>query len=52
MTCPYDSVNGAWAGTGSVRLEQGTVLDIAVVQTNSRGTVQEEPEETEEVPEE
>lgn len=47
MTCPYDSVNGAWVGTGSVRLEQGTVLDIAVVQINSRGTVQEEPDETE-----
>ena len=55
MVCPFDSVgsaNNAWVGTGSVRLEQGTVLDIAVVQTNSRGTVQEEPEETEEVPEE
>lgn len=45
MTCTYDSVNGAWIGTGSVRLEQGTVLDIAVVQLNSRGTVQEEPDE-------
>lgn len=54
MTCTFDSVNNAWVGTGSVRLEQGTVLDIAVVQINSRGTVQEEPEpdETEEEPEE
>lgn len=52
MTCPFDSANNAWVGTGSVRLEQGTVLDIAVVQINSRGTVQEEPEpdETEETP--
>lgn len=31
MVCPYDSVNGAWVGTGSVRLEQGTILDIAVI---------------------
>lgn len=52
MVCPFDSANNAWVGTGSVRLEQGTVLDIAVVQINSRGTVQEEPEpdETEENP--
>ena len=31
ITCPYDPANGAWVGTGSVRLEQGTILDIAVI---------------------
>lgn len=57
MICTFNSVgstNNAWVGTGSVRLQQGTVLNIAVVQENSRGTVQEEPEpdETEDKPEE
>lgn len=47
MTCTFDSVgtaNNAWVGTGSVRLEQGTILDVAVVQINSRGRAQVEPE--------